>query len=100
LLASKAVYLTSLIDDNRTISVLNKASKSKVVEARVATAYSLKNIIDNKKQIKMKTNKTSLVHSLDNDIKSLNNVLNDLKNDSDDDVKEAASNTLESLDNN
>ena len=95
LLASKAVYVASLIDDNRTASILKKASKSEVVEARVATAHSIKNIIANKEQIKMKTAEALVARSLDNDIESLTDVLNDLKNDSDDDVRNAASKTLD-----
>jgi HEAT repeat protein len=94
LLASKATYLTSLIDDDRTISILNKASKSKYPEVRIATANGIKNIIT-------KTNIVKSESSIDREREKLIvNLLNDLKGDSDVGVQKSASKTLKSLESN
>jgi HEAT repeat protein len=88
LLASKATYLTSLIDDNKTISILENASKSKHPEVRIATANGIKNVIT-------KTDNFSRESNVNRD--SIVNLLNNLKKDADIGVQKSASKTLKSL---
>lgn len=73
LLASKAAYLASLIDDPKSIDVLQNAAKSKHPEVRVAAASGAKNLI-----------KKNLVKD---DQRTVDNLLNLLKNDSDPGVR-------------
>lgn len=101
LIASKAAYLTSLIDDNRTISLLEKASKSEIVEVRIATAHGIKNTIANKKQQRTLQSDDQLAEVFNKDMESLYNILNSiLKTDPEEDVRNAAHDTIESFNNN
>jgi len=85
LLASKATYLASLIDDERSISILNNASKSKYPEVRISSAHGIKNLMSTEKN----KNKTQ------SDL--INRVLTDLNNDNDFGVKKAANKTISLL---
>lgn len=82
LMASKATHLVSLIDDSQSLSILEIASESQHPEVRIASANGIGNIL----------NEATLSESS----KSFNNILVNLKKDSDIGVRKAASRALDS----
>lgn len=88
LMASKAVYLSSLISDNRTVDVLKDAADDPRPEVRIAAASGSANFI----------NTASMKDTLKSvDVSGIEEVLNKLGNDSDVGVSKTARKSLSSV---